>query len=173
MVSKRVVRRGVRASLLDRVRNNPRDTRVYSVSKRKVQIWLGKQGIVLRESDPLVAQIRRIRTEDRDQQIAAAKSGHLISEAAERKALALLHEIVRRHDCLHIENDEVIVQGRNGGQYAITIEGGYVYQLCGKKRQYVCVFVKNWYKGRFLPLADCIIAKALTIAYAPHLINTL
>ncbi len=173
VISKRDARRSLRSSLLDRVRNNPRDAGLYSLSKRKVRVRLGKQSLVLRECDPLVAEIDRILGEYRAQVQASMEPARVVNGKAERRAKRLLHEIARKHERLRLENEEVFVTSTNGGRYVISIKGGTVYWLRGRTRRYVCVIADYWYKGERLPQADLVIAIALTIAYAPSLIHTL
>ncbi|MFX1474873.1 MAG: hypothetical protein ACFFCO_05245 [Promethearchaeota archaeon] len=177
MTGKRVVRRGLRASVLMRVRRNTGDTRFISLSKRKVMVRHGNLSLVLRKTDPLAEEIEQIIDAYHEKQLVEWEATRTVKEEAVRRARRLLQEIMQEHDCLYLVDDEVIVESRNGRRYAISLKTGSTYRIGSKKRRFVCVQVydsaPNGFVPPLLPLADRIIAKALTIAYAPRLINTL
>ncbi len=166
----------MRASLLDRVRRDTRATVIKVVSKRKVLIGHGNLSLVLHNTDPLAEEIEQIYDAYHEKQIAEWEAAQALNavKAASQRAKRLLHEIVREHDCLTIEDGDVIVDSANGRRYAISIKTGSTYRIGSKKRRFVCVQVPYSFPGgHVLPLADRIIAKVLTIAYAPRFINTL
>ncbi len=174
MTGKRVVRRGLRARLLDRVRKNTRETQFISLSKRKVMIKQGTLSLVLRRTDPLVEEIEQILDAYYEKMKAEWEAAQAVKAEAVQKARRLLREIVQEHACLNVEDGEVIVESANGRRYAISIKSGTTYRIGSKKRRFVCVHVPySFPNGHVLPLADRIIATALTIAYAPRRINTL
>jgi hypothetical protein len=171
---KRVVRQGLRASLLARVRRTPYHTRFILLSKRKVEVRVRSLSLVLRRSDPLAEEIEQILDAYHEKRQAEWEAAQSIREEATRRARRLLHEIVQEHACLSVVEEEVIVESVNGRRYAISIKTGTTYRIGSKKRRFVCVHVSYRYpEDQILPLADRIIAVALTIAYAPRLINTL
>ena len=131
---------------------------------------MGGYNVVVHESDPLIAEIKDILIAYRLQQ-RLEREGICVEDS--HRAMLLLHEIVRRHECLSINSDEVTVECKNGWRYAISLRSCQVYRLEKKRRQRVCVTVYPSYLGNSLPYADRIIAIALTIAYAPSLIPTL
>jgi hypothetical protein len=129
--------------------------------------------MVLRETDPLVVEIRRILGVYQAAVQAAQDAAYGVSEEAALRARRLLHEIIQSHACLKIENRRLLVDSVNGRRYAVCLCSGVVHRW-DKMRGFVCVFASFSYPGGgLLPLADRIIAIALTIAYAPELINTL
>jgi hypothetical protein len=129
---------------------------------------------VLHRSDPLAEEIEQILDAYHEKRQAEWEAAQSIKEEATRRAKRLLLDIVQEHACLSMTEEEVIVESVNGRRYAISMKTGTTYRVGSKKRRFVCVHVSYYYpEDQRLPLADRIIAIALTIAYAPRCINTL
>ena len=144
------------------------------VSKRKVFIGHGDLSVVLRRTDPLAEEIEDLYDAYHEKQLAEWEAAQAVKVEAALKAKRLLHEIVQEHACLSIEDWDVIVESVNSRRYAVSMRSGTTYRIGSKKRRFVCVRVPYSFPGGdVLPLADRVIAIALTIAYAPRCINTL
>jgi hypothetical protein len=87
---------------------------------------------------------------------------------ANERAKALFHRIIQGDPHFRINGNVLFVKSENGKTYEIELGSGMVRNINGG---YVCVYVST-VKGT-LPLYDVLIAKALTIAYAPEKISTL
>lgn len=87
---------------------------------------------------------------------------------AERRAKELMRQVAYNTPRLRMNGNYIIIKSRNGRLYRISIQTGYVYN---KLNQTICVAINC--HGENIPLFDKIIAKALTIAFAPQRIYTL
>ncbi len=168
-------RKKIRDALLVHINREPGNARVWQLSKRKASVRIGKFRVVLRESDPLLSQIRDILTQYQiTLQIIRKKSQTPPTPLAEKKAMRLLHQVIAEHDCLELIADKLLqIISQNGRKYILNLEDGSVRPHHSRYGR-ICIFVSKPYtnEGR-LPFGDQLIALALTIAYAPHLIYTL
>lgn len=99
----------------------------------------------------------------------SAPKASISSSQAQLRAKALLFRLVQEHNRFKIQNGYLKVKSINGKIFRISLTSGMVYN---RKNAFVCVIIRNQLSYR-LPLFDHIISKALTLAYAPQLINTL
>ena len=86
---------------------------------------------------------------------------------AERRAQALFYDFVRTHAQFSVVKNELKIWSKNGHIYKMNLNTGFVYDA---NEKYICVWISDRQR---LPRYDKIIAKAITIAYAPELISTL
>jgi hypothetical protein len=93
---------------------------------------------------------------------------HYITPDAERRAKTLFYKIIRNHSRFHVQNHFLVIHSVNENVYRICLRTGSVYAANNLPR---CVTVlPHCYP---LPHYDKILAKALTIAYAPQRISML
>lgn len=85
----------------------------------------------------------------------------------EKIARKLLLECVRSYDRLEIRGNFIMIHSKNHRLYRISMRTRQTYDI---KSNPICV---TPIYGCSLPHFDVLLAKALTIAYAPHLIRTL
>ncbi|MHA1652340.1 MAG: hypothetical protein ACTSYB_19315 [Candidatus Helarchaeota archaeon] len=86
---------------------------------------------------------------------------------AEKLAKSIFYTVIRKHKCFKIRGVNLIIKSKNGKMYRINLNSGQVFSL---KNYPICVAS---YGSWSLPFFDQVLAKALTIAYAPERIYTL
>ena len=94
-------------------------------------------------------------------------SSYLPDFQAEQRAKKLFQSLMATITQVQIEGKWVRVKSQNGETYQVDLSTGRVYHANGGP---ICVYVSE---REILPLYDKIIAKALTIAFAPDKISTL
>lgn len=92
--------------------------------------------------------------------------GPILSEAKKR-AYSLMYQVAQSQERLRIKGKYIYIKSKNGKNYKICTSTGQVYNGIQSP---ICVWASNIGNT---PLFDQIIAKALTIAYAPKRISTL
>jgi hypothetical protein len=99
----------------------------------------------------------------------ANRKSFISKERSYKRSLLFLREIVQKDQHITRSGNQIIIESINRKRYYISINTGKVYS---SKNRFCCVEV-SWNGQRALNKIDIIIAKSLTIAYAPQKISTI